>query len=94
MQFEWDETKNRSNILKHGFDFERAKTIFDGITLVKEDARFSYDERRFIRIGKMEAVVIIVVVHTDRDGITRIISARKANKTERRDYETFIAKKH
>ena len=49
MRFEWDENKNRSNISKHGIDFEQAKKIFEDPNLLTyEDARFSYGEIREI----------------------------------------------
>lgn len=93
MEFEWDENKNQSNITKHGIDFKQAKRVFeDPYLLTYEDTRFSYGEIREISIGQLQLatqpkVIIILVVHTDRDGKTRIISARRANKKERRVYE-------
>jgi len=87
MKFEWDEKKNLENIRKHGFDFKRARKIFKGRLVTFQDTRREYDEIRYISIGKMESIVIITVVHTKRDKKTRIISARRANKKERRMYE-------
>jgi len=93
MEFEWDDQKNRANIAKHGIDFEQAKAVFDDPYLVTRiDDRFEYGEVREVSIGQMPLVtqgqaLIVVVVHTERDGITRLISARKATKQERRLYE-------
>lgn len=93
MEFEWDENKNKANIAKHGIDFEQAKAVFDDPYLVTylED-RFEYREVREVSIGQMPLVtqgqaLIIVVVHTERYDATRLISARKATKQERRLYE-------
>lgn len=90
MPFEWDEDKNQRNIAKHGVSFEDACKIFNGFTLDALDERFDYDEVREISIGQTKGVAIVVVVHTDRSGITRIISARPAVKSERRMYEQAI----
>jgi uncharacterized protein len=93
MEFEWDENKNRSNITKHGIDFQQAKRVFeDPYLLTYEDFRFSYGEIREISIGTLllttqQKIIIIVVIHTERDGFIRLISARKANKQERKIYE-------
>ncbi len=92
MRFEWDERKNRANIEKHGISFEQACTIFDGFTVGAVDDRSDYGELREISLGLMQGVAVIVVVHTDRDGTTRIISARQANKYERKRYEEEIRK--
>lgn len=92
MDFEWDAEKNRENIRKHGVDFEDAKRIFDGFTLNAVDERFGYDEIREVSIGLVNANALVVVIHTDRDGACRIISARPALKRERRRYEQAILK--
>lgn len=85
--FEWDETKNRANIAKHGIGFRRACGIFDGQVFTFVDDRLDYGEVREISIGRIEAIVVLVVVHTDRAGVTRIISARPAKRAERMRYE-------
>jgi uncharacterized DUF497 family protein len=90
MNFEWDEDKNRYNIAKHGISFELAKNIFDGYILTTEDRRFDYGEIRQISIGQVDTKLMITVVHTDRANITRIISARLANKKERQIYEEAL----
>ena len=90
--FEWDERKNQLNIAKHGVSFEQAKQIFDDFTVDRIDDRFFYDEIRQFSLGKIGDTVVLVVTHTDRDGICRIISARPALKFERRYYEQEVQK--
>jgi uncharacterized DUF497 family protein len=89
VSFEWDNRKNAANIRKHGFSFERAKAIFNGEQLTFRDKRKAYGEDRFISIGIMGSITVIAVVHTDRKGNTRIISARPANRKERKQYEAY-----
>ncbi len=90
MKFEWDEPKNQANINKHGISFERAITIFAGTIISAPDIRYDYGESREVTIGMMDDCVIIVVVHTDRQGVIRIISARPANRKEREKYYGYI----
>lgn len=86
MKFEWDENKNKRNKEKHGLDFNDAAKVFeDKHRLKSQDKRNDYGEIRWITIGKMMHV-IIVVVYTIRNAVFRIISARMANKKERSDY--------
>lgn len=92
MDFEWDEDKNKANIAKHGISFEDASTIFDNFTLNWIDKREDYGEVREISIGLFDAIAVLVVAHTDRNGICRIISARPANRKERKHYEEAIRK--
>jgi uncharacterized DUF497 family protein len=91
MRFEWDERKNRMNLQKHGIRFELAKEAFsDPFRLTLAD-RTMQNEERFWTIGRLESLVIVVVVHTTRDEsgdeVVRIISARKATPRERGAYE-------
>ena len=89
MEFEWDENKNKTNIAKHGADFWFAVAIFEDSNRIGfPDDRKDYGEERMIVIGKMKmslfsSEIILSVVCTDRNGKTRIISARKANKKEK-----------
>lgn len=92
MEFEWDEQKNQTNIIKHGISFQEAQEVFnDPKLLTYVDDRFDYDEIRELSIGQLflpeQPVIVVLVVHTDRNGVTRIISARRANKKERKRYE-------
>lgn len=86
MKFEWDEAKNQSNIRNHGISFELAQRIFAGPVLTWLDDREDYGEDRFISIGAIDGVALIVVVHTDREGQVRLISARAAARRERQTY--------
>jgi len=90
MEFEWDDDKYRQNIAKHGISFEDAIRIFDGFTVSLIDERFDYGEVREISIGLVNGCAVLVVVHTDRKGKMRIISARPAIKSERKMYEKAI----
>ena len=90
MTFDWDDDKNRLNIANHGVSFEVAVKIFDGMTVDDLDMREDYGEDREISIGMVGGVAILVVVHTDRDGVCRLISARPAVKSERKRYEQAI----
>jgi len=85
MEIEWDNNKAASNLIKHKIDFEDAKNIFlDPNRLEREDKR-DYDETIIQVIGIVNQVVLFVV-YTKRNGRYRIISARRANKNERRQY--------
>ena len=90
MSFEWDESKRKTNIRKHGIDFIDAKPIFDGLTVTIEDTRFDYGESRYLTLGFLKGHVI-VVAHTERGEKIRIISARKATKNEAKIYFEQIA---
>ncbi|GBR74519.1 toxin BrnT [Candidatus Termititenax aidoneus] len=86
-RFEWDEQKNRANILNRGLDFRFAALIFaDDKRLRYIDNRKDYGETRYQTIGKV-LNEILFVAYTIRGTKLRIISARKASKKERSDYE-------
>ena len=86
MRFEWDDEKNKINKLKHGISFETAAAVFkDKHRLEYFDTNHSEKEDRFITIGLVHDV--IVVVYTYRNPIYRIISARVATRKERAWYE-------
>lgn len=88
MEFEWDADKAESNAKKHGIRFEVATAVFDDpdrITVV--DDRFDYEEERLVTLGKTpDGVLVVVTTERDDPPRIRIISARKANKRERRHY--------
>ena len=90
MRFEWDEIKNALNIRKHGIDFSDVADIFNHPMLTMLDDRDNYGEPRWIALGRIHAL-IGVVVYTERGGdVIRIISARKATKHEVRRYERSL----
>ena len=91
-EFDWDAAKARSNERKHKIGFDLAMTVFtDPNTLTIFDAEHSEDEERWVSIGQAKNGNILVVVHTftptGPDHVRlRIISARKANKREKRQH--------
>ncbi len=88
--FEWDPAKSAANLAKHGISFEQACLIFEGPVLTATDRRMDYGELREVSIGMAAGIVCLTVVHTDRAGTTRLISARRANRAERSRYEQAI----
>lgn len=87
--FEWNSRKARSNYVKHGVSFEEASTIFgDQLSLtITDPSHWRRAEQRFVTIGNSYLGRLLVVVHCDEEENTRIISARKATRRERKDYE-------
>ncbi len=83
-RFEWDDVKARSNLSKHDVSFEIARAVFDDPNRTEEPDD-DPDEERWIATG-MASEKCLVVVFTERNGRTRIISARKANVHEQSDY--------
>ena len=89
LRFEWDERKNTANKRKHGVSFDEAQTVFyDDRALLTEDPD-EEDEDRFVLLGLSAGLRTLVVCHCYRenDEVIRIISARKAHREERRDYD-------
>jgi uncharacterized DUF497 family protein len=92
LKFEWDRRKETSNRNKHGVSFAQAKTaFFDENARVIADPDHSEEEDRFILLGLSSQLRLLVVCHCYREAqdTIRIISARKANRSERREYEGF-----
>jgi len=91
LNFEWDANKNASNIKKHSVSFDEAKTVFtDEYARLISDPDHSEDEDRFILLGASIDSKLLVVCHCVREGESiRIISARKADKQERKVYEGY-----
>ncbi|MGC2161024.1 MAG: BrnT family toxin [Silvibacterium sp.] len=86
MEFEWDAGKAASNLRKHRISFPFAAEIFlDKNRTERQDKNDDYDEDRWITIGLVDEIEI-VVVYTIRNENIRIISARKANSHERQAY--------
>jgi uncharacterized DUF497 family protein len=86
--FEWDSAKARSNFLKHGVSFEEASTVFgDPRSLTIDDPSHSQNEPRFVTLGLSLLNHVLVVVHTERHGKIRLISARLASRKERKFHE-------
>lgn len=93
MRYEWNADKDKANLKKHGIGFNDARQIFENDVFTWIDNRKDYNETRKISIGSLGGGIFIVVVHTDKNGITRIISARLAKMKERRLYNEHIKKK-
>jgi len=91
LAFEWDPKKEASNVSKHGVSFAEAQTAFtDEFARLIPDPDHSANEDRFILLGTSISSRLLVVCHCVRSGDTiRIISARKAQKQERKVYEGF-----
>ena len=88
LEFEWDIDKSASNLRKHGVSFVEAVTAFaDELSLTIDDPDHSEEEDRFLLVGLSSDRRLLVVVHVVRDVRYRIISARKAAKYERKNYE-------
>ena len=87
-EFEWDDEKAKKNIKKHGVSFEEAATIFNDPRIATiSDPDHSEEEERFVSLGKSFIQRLLSVIHTERSERIRLISARKATKTERKIYE-------
>ena len=88
IQFEWDDSKNRVNKLKHGVSFEEASTVFrDVFSVTGSDPDHSFGERRFVTFGNSSRNRLLVIAHTEEDNSIRIISARLVTRQERKIYE-------
>jgi hypothetical protein len=86
VDYEWDPRKARSNLEKHGIDFADAVSVLEdelALTIPDDEA----DERRFVTIGEDSLRRILVVAFTERADRIRVISARKATRLERQQYE-------
>ena len=90
MRFAWEEEKNTANIRNHKIDFADVPPIFNGPVLVELDEREDYGEDRWIGIGILRNIVAVVGFTESRQDTIRIISARKANKHERKRTEQAL----
>ena len=88
MQFEWDPQKATSNFRKHGVSFREAASVFqDTLSTTYPDSDHSIGESRYVTIGLSRYGQLLVVAHTERGNLIRIISARRASRNEQRFYE-------
>lgn len=89
MRFEWDPNKASANLSKHGVSFQEAATVFgNALSVTFPDPDHSVGESRSVTVGLSEQGKVLVVAHTERaDDRVRIISARKATRSERLFYE-------
>lgn len=88
LRFTWDPRKAEANLAKHGVSFHEACQVFgDPLAITIPDPDHGGDEAREITIGSSGKPRLIVVSHTERDGSIRIISARRAGRSEVRQYQ-------
>lgn len=90
MTFTWDAAKNILNLRKHGLDFADAGKIFRAPMLTTPDTRFDYGEDRYVGIGLLENLVVVVIFTEPEQDVIRLISLRKAVKHERIRYEQSL----
>jgi uncharacterized protein len=88
LEFEWDPVKAELNLKEHRVSFDEATTVFrDTLSITISDPDHSDSEDRFIDIGMSHRMQMLVVSYTERKDKIRIISARRATKAERKNYE-------
>lgn len=88
MNFDWDAEKAKVNLKKHKVSFEEAMTVFDDpLSITIPDPQHSREEDRYIDIGYSTRARVLVVVYTEHESRIRIISCRRATKSERETYE-------
>ena len=86
--FEWDPQKATASLKTHGVSFDEAVTVFqDPLGVVHADPDHSESERREVLVGHSTGGTLLLVSFTDREGRIRIVSARRATRHERREYE-------
>lgn len=88
LEFEWDSRKAAANLAKHTVSFEDAATVFgDPLGRIMADPRHSAEEERLVLLGLSQSKHLLAVMYVDRGKAIRIISARRATRRERRNYE-------
>jgi len=93
LQFAWDPRKDRANQKKHGIGFNEAKSVFlDEFARIIPDVEGSDEEPRFLMLGLSIGLRVLVVCHCYRESerVIRIISARRADPTERKEYARYL----
>jgi uncharacterized DUF497 family protein len=89
VRFEWDSDKAASNLARHGVSFEEGSTVFgDPLATTVVDPDHSVGEQRFFSTGLSSQQRMVIVWHTEREEVIRIIGAREATPHERRIYES------
>ncbi len=88
MRFEWDAQKAAENVRSHGVSFEEAATVFfDPLSATGRDPDHSVGESRYVTLGLSSESRLLMIAHTDREDMIRLISAREATRAERKIYE-------
>ena len=87
-QFTWDRDKATANLRKHGVSFEEAITAFhDPLARIHDDPLHSDEEHREILVGHSVRGRLLLVSFAERGQTVRLISARRATRNERQDYQ-------
>ena len=90
-RFEWDAAKARRNLRDHGVSFDEATTVFgDPLAILVADPDHSHEEERYLVLGMSVNRRLLVVSHAERAPRTRLISARRATRSEKKQYEEGI----
>ena len=82
----WDDAKRERTLRERGLDFARAEEVFAGLTWDFPDEAHSQDEERWITVGWLDGLLVMIVRKEEREGLTRIISMRYATANERKLY--------
>lgn len=90
LMFEWGDAKARANLRKHGVDFLDAPAMFTGRLLTAADLRQDYGEERWVGIGDTAGRTLVIAFSQPAAATIRVISLRKATKSERRAYEKAV----
>jgi len=86
MRYSYDPKKKAENLKKHGMNFDDAQGVIESIkTVTFEDKRFEYGEARYLTLGLLHGVIVIIAT-AETDKTVRIISMRKADKNEQKIY--------
>jgi uncharacterized DUF497 family protein len=91
MELTWDEEKRRSNLAKHSLDFADAEEVFRGAVFIFEDLHRSYGEQRFVALGMLSEIVVVVAFTEPEEDLIRVISMRKAIRNEQQIYFEQLA---
>ena len=91
LQFEWDPRKAKVNLAKHGVSFEEAMTVFGDFARIFDDEEHSEDEKREIIVGHSIQQHLVLLSFTCVEDTIRLLSARKATRRERKDYEENVS---
>jgi len=87
LEFEWNPQKAAANLAKHAVSFEDAAVFGDPLGRIMADPRHSAEEQRLVLLGLSQSKHLLAVLYVNRGETLRIISARRATRRERRDYE-------
>lgn len=87
MDFDWHNEKNLLNFQKHGFSFSEAAEIFNKPMVINLDDRKEYGEKRYIGLGVLKDIVVVIVYTQRTKDTIRVISLRKANRREKAKFK-------